>query len=75
MCSLHEHLRIHKVFTKDQCFLSYHKISIKLYVVDVYFYHFDSDPIFLPFLLMLGANLGSLLYGDVSVMCNKLLGN
>ena len=33
------------------------------------FYHFDSDPRFPPFLLyMLGGNLGSLLYGDVSVM-------
>ena len=31
------------------------------------FYHFDSDPRFPPFLL-LGGNLGSLLYGDVSVM-------
>ena len=32
------------------------------------FYHFDSDPRFPPFLLLLGGNLGSLLYGDVSVM-------
>ena len=37
------------------------------------FYHFDSDPRFPPFLpyiykCMLGGNLGSLLYGDVSMM-------
>ena len=35
------------------------------------FYHFDSefsDPRFPPFYYILGANLGSLLYGDVSVM-------
>ena len=33
------------------------------------FYHFDSDPRYTPFLLyMFGGNLGSLLYGDVSVM-------
>ena len=34
----------------------------------IHFYHFDSDPRFPPFLLMLGGNLGSHLYGDVSVM-------
>ena len=32
------------------------------------FYHFDSDPRFPPFLLYVRWNLGSLLYGDVSVM-------
>ena len=35
--SLRERLRTHKVFTKDQCFyLSYHKLSTKSYVLDVY---------------------------------------
>ena len=35
--TLRERLRVHKVFTKDQCFyLHYHKFSIKSYVVDVY---------------------------------------
>ena len=35
--TLHEGLRTHKVFTKDQCFyLNYHKFSIKSYVLDVY---------------------------------------
>ena len=35
--SLHERLRTHKVFTKDQCFyINYHKFSIKSYVLDVY---------------------------------------
>ena len=39
--------------------------NIKIFNV----YHFDSDPRFPPFLLyVLGGNLGSLLYGDVSVM-------
>ena len=32
------------------------------------FFHFDSDPDFPHFYYMLGGNLGSLLYGDVSVM-------
>ena len=32
------------------------------------FYYFDFDPRFHPFYYMLGGNLGSLLYGDVSVM-------
>ena len=32
------------------------------------FYYFYSDPRFPPFYHMLGGNLGSLLYGDVSVM-------
>ena len=31
-------------------------------------YHFDSDPRFPPFYYMLGGNLGSFLYGYVSVM-------
>ena len=35
--SLREHLRTHKVFTKDHCFyLNNHKFSIKSYVLDVY---------------------------------------
>ena len=35
--SLHERLRTHKVFTKDQCFyLNYHRYSIKSHVLDVY---------------------------------------
>ena len=35
--ALRERLRIHKVFTKYQCFyLNYHKFSIKSYVLDVY---------------------------------------
>ena len=35
----------------------------------IHFCHFDSDPRFPPFLLyVIGGNLGSLLYGDVSVM-------
>ena len=35
--SLRERLRTHKVFTKDQTFyLSYHKFSIKSYILDVY---------------------------------------
>ena len=34
----------------------------------IHFYHFDSDPRFPHFYYMLGGNLGSLLYGDVSVM-------
>ena len=35
--SLDEHLRTHKVLTKDQCFnLNYHKFSIKSYVLDVF---------------------------------------
>ena len=33
-----------------------------------HFYHFDSDPDFPHFYYMLGGNLGSLLYGDVSMM-------
>ena len=33
-----------------------------------HFFHFDSDPRFPHFYYMLGGNLGSLLYGDVSVM-------
>ena len=35
--SLRERLRTHKVFIKDQCFFlsQYHKISIKLHVVDM----------------------------------------
>ena len=37
----------------------------------IHFYHFDSDPRFPPFYYMLGVNLGSLLYGDVSVMCSS----
>ena len=37
LTTLRERLRIHKVFTKDQCFyLNYHKFSIKSYVLDVY---------------------------------------
>ena len=36
-----------------------------------FFYHFDSDPRFPPFLLYVGGNLGSLLNGDVSVMAFK----
>ena len=35
--TLHERLRTHTVFTKDQCFyLEYNKFSIKSYVLDVY---------------------------------------
>ena len=34
----------------------------------IYFYHFDSDPRFPQFYYMLSGNLGSLVYGDVSVM-------
>ena len=34
----------------------------------IIFYHFDSSPDFPHFNYMLGGNLGSLLYGDVSVM-------
>ena len=35
------------------------------------FYHFDSDPRIPPFYYMLGRNLGSLLYGDVSMMAKQ----
>ena len=38
---------------------------------NITFSHFDSDPRFPHFYYMLGANLGSLLYGDVSVMRPK----
>ena len=34
----------------------------------IHFYPFDSNPRFPHFYYMLGGNLGSLLYGDVSVM-------
>ena len=35
--TLRKRLRTHKKFTKDQCFyLTYHKFSIKSYVLDVY---------------------------------------
>ena len=34
----------------------------------IIFYHFDSDPRFPHFYYMLGGNLGSLLYADISVM-------
>ena len=34
----------------------------------IHFYRFDSDPRFPQFYFMFGGNLGSLLYGDVSVM-------
>ena len=35
--TLREHLRTHKIFTKDQCFyLNYSKFSIKSYVLDMY---------------------------------------
>ena len=35
--TLHERLRTHKLFTKDQSFyLDCHKLSIKSYVLDVY---------------------------------------
>ena len=34
----------------------------------IHFYHFDSDPRFPSFFYMLAGKLGSLLYGDVSVM-------
>ena len=64
-CTLRERLRTHKVFTIDQCFyLNYHKFSIKSFVLDVI--RIASD--FPHFYYMLGGNLGSLLYGDVSVM-------
>ena len=32
------------------------------------FYHFDPDPRFPPFYYILGGKLGSLLFGDVSMM-------
>ena len=38
------------------------------YIENYSFYHFDSDSRFPPFYHMLGGNLGSPLYGDVSVM-------
>ena len=38
-------------------------------------YHFDSEPRFPPFYYMLGGNLGSLLYGDVSVMVGEVQKN
>ena len=41
-------------------------------LIIIHFYHFDSDPRFPPFYYMLGRNLGSLLYGDVSMMYRKL---
>ena len=61
--ALRERLHTHKVFTTYQCvYLNYLKFSIRSYV---------SDPRFSPFYYMLGGNLGSLLYGDVSVMDNN----
>ena len=36
-------------------------------------YHFDSDPRFPSFLLYVRCNLGSLLYGDISVMRLEML--
>ena len=37
----------------------------------IHFHHFDSDPRFPQFYYMLGGNLGSLLYGDISMMYAK----
>ena len=38
------------------------------YIKIITFYQMDSDPRFPPFYYSIGANLGSLLHGDVSVM-------
>ena len=65
-----------KNIKKVSCFFSskkYQLYTLREMLKIIHFYHFVSDPRFPPFYYMLGGNLGSLLYGDVSVMVFKTL--